>query len=103
MFMIGVSNRLLAGNDLSITGIKFPMRIAFCICQKYHPMKNKYLGNFSPVAKNFGKYSSKGGYCTHSFRSLNIPTSIVSTLVEAANHSLSHNTWRSYRYDQRIG
>ena len=55
------------------------------------------IGPLSPVAKTRTKYSNQGGYSTTSFRSLGLPPSVVNILVSAANHSLSHNTWRTYR------
>lgn len=43
------------------------------------------------------KYNAGGGFTTKSFSKHGIPTTIVRTLVEAANHSLSSNTHRTYK------
>ena len=43
------------------------------------------------------KYNYKGGFSTRTFQSHKIPHSLIETLVEAANHSLSTNTHKSYK------
>ena len=55
----------------------------------------------SPKPKTATKYSKKGGYSLSTFKSFGLPTSIVSALVEASNHSLSRNTWKSYDTAER--
>ena len=58
-------------------------------------------GLLSPVEKRDTKYSGHGGYSVKSFKSYGLPPSIVLTLIEAANHSVSHNTWKSYKTAER--
>ena len=43
------------------------------------------------------KYNKVGGFSTKSFAKHGIPSKLVMTLVEAANHSLASNTHRSYK------
>jgi hypothetical protein len=52
-----------------------------------------------PVPEVQAKYSKvvKGGYDAKSFSNYKLPTNIVTCLVEAANSSLSKNTWMSYK------
>ena len=45
------------------------------------------------------KYSRHGGYSVKSFPG--VPTSIVTSLMMAANHSLAKNTWSSYKTAER--
>ena len=49
----------------------------------------------SPKAHTRVMYSKFGGYSTRSFPG--VPTSIVTALTMAANHSLAKNTWGSYQ------
>ena len=61
-------------------------------------IKNYYLG-FVPLRSKKTKYSANvlGGYTTSSFNKYKLPTSIVTAIVNAANHSLAKNTWSSYK------
>jgi hypothetical protein len=55
-------------------------------------------GLVRPVPTKEPKYSKtvEGGYTMESFREYNLPESIVTVIVEAANLSLAKNTWSSY-------
>ena len=55
----------------------------------------------SPKPNRHGKYSAKGGFSSKSFKNYKLPPSIVSTLIKAANHSLSKNTMKSYSTAER--
>ena len=48
------------------------------------------------------KYGDKGLYNKESFANLNIPGECIPNLVQAANHSLSKNTWSAYRTAERM-
>ena len=52
-----------------------------------------------PVPAIQSKYDKvvKGGYNVKSFANYRLPPSIVLPLIEAANASLSKNTWSSYK------
>ena len=54
---------------------------------------------FSPQKSQRTKYSSnvKGGFTASTFSNYRLPTSIVSALVSASNHSLALNTWATYK------
>ena len=56
---------------------------------------------FSPKVSKTRKYDGVGGYSTKSFENYKLPTSIVSTLIVAANHSLAKTNWASYKTAER--
>ena len=56
---------------------------------------------FSPKVSKTRKYDGVGGYSTKTFENYKLPTSIVSTLIVAANHSLAKTTWSSYKTAER--
>ena len=53
----------------------------------------------SPQKSKRTKYCAnvRGGYYAASFQRYGLPTSIVSALVSASNHSLALSTWACYR------
>ena len=56
---------------------------------------------FSPKVSKTRKYDGVGGYSTKTFENYKLPTSIVSTLIVAANQSLAKTTWASYKTAER--
>ena len=56
-------------------------------------------GVVSPKKSKRTKYCAnvKGGYTASSFQKYRLPTSIVSALVRASNHSLALSTWAVYK------
>ena len=51
----------------------------------------------SPKPRKTQKYSAQGGFSIKSFEKYKLPPSIVTTLINAANHSLALGTWKSYK------
>ena len=55
----------------------------------------------SPKRKDVCKYSAHGAYSGISFKKYKLPSSIVSALVTAVNHSLAEGTFKSYKTAER--
>ena len=55
----------------------------------------------SPKAAKVCKYSGHGPYSGRSFQKYKLPTTVVSALITAANHSLAQGTFKSYKTAER--